>query len=153
MRKRYSLIAAATLTAATLAACAPKVVTAPITLAPPGIDWRDAAVFAVSMSDFEFNPAHPVFHAGQPVRLLLANIGSGEHDFSAPAFFAAATYRSGTTLPVEGKIALGEGEKTEIDLVPGAAGDYPLECTVFLHAMFGMTGQITVTKQSLASAP
>jgi uncharacterized cupredoxin-like copper-binding protein len=146
MRKIYSKIAAGTLAALTLAACSSKVVMPPITLAPPGIDWRNAPVFAVSMSEFDFTPAHPVFHAGQPLRLIIVNNGTGEHDFSAPSFFAALNYRSGTPLPTAGKIALNAGEKVELDVVPASAGEYPLECTIFLHSMFGMTGLITVTK-------
>jgi uncharacterized cupredoxin-like copper-binding protein len=146
MLKTDSFLAGA-LAALTLAACASDVQTpTPIVLAPSGVDWHDARVVAVSMSDFEFTPAHPVFRVGQPVRLVLVNDGSGHHNFSAPAFFAAATYRQGTALPVGGQIALSEGEKTELDLIPGTPGEYAVECTVFMHAMFGMTGAITVTK-------
>ncbi len=146
MPKTYSTLAVAAATLM-LAACASNVETPiTITMAPAGIDWHDARVVAVSMSDFEFTPPHPVFRVGQPVRLVLVNDGTGRHDFSAPAFFASATYRPETMLPVGGGIMLSEGEKTEVDLVPGTPGDYALECTVFMHAMFGMTGAITVTK-------
>lgn len=128
-----------------LSGCASKV-SIPITMAPAGIDWANAPVYAVSMTDFEFTPPHPIFRVGRPVRLVIVNNGTGHHDFAAPTFFSTATYRTGTALPVQGKIALAAGEKTEIDLVPGTPGEYALECTMFLHATFGMTGAITVTK-------
>lgn len=145
MRRPFSFAAAAALLGL-LAACASKPVPTPITAAPPGVDWRNARVLAVSMSDFEFTPPHPLFRLGQPVRLVIVNDGTGHHDFSAPAFFAAASYRTTGALPVEGKITLAEGEKTEVDLIPNTTGEYPLECKVFLHAMFGMTGAITVSQ-------
>jgi uncharacterized cupredoxin-like copper-binding protein len=144
MIKTYRL-RATVMVALTLGACASKVDT-PITLAPAGVDWREARVEAVSMEDFEFTPAHPVFKAGQPVRLVLVDAGTGHHNFSAPAFFASALYRPGSTLPTGGQITLGSGEKAEIDLIPQTPGDYAVECTIFLHAMMGMTGAITVTK-------
>jgi uncharacterized cupredoxin-like copper-binding protein len=83
--------------------------------------------------------------SGQPVKLVLANSGSGLHDFAAPAFFAASSFRQGGTAPAGGKIAVAKDKTAEIDLVPGTAGQYPLECTEFLHTMLGMTGTITVS--------
>jgi hypothetical protein len=70
---------------------------------------------------------------------------SGLHAFSAPSFFTAASFRQGTSLPAGGKIAVAKGASAEIDLVPGAPGQYPLECTEFLHGMLGMTGKIAVS--------
>jgi uncharacterized cupredoxin-like copper-binding protein len=113
--------------------------------APAGTDWATAPEFDVALTDFEFAPSHPTFKSGQPVKLVLTNSGSDTHDFSAPAFFAAASYRDGSALPADGRVVLDKGQKAEIDLIPGPAGDYPLECTEFLHALFGMTGKITVS--------
>jgi uncharacterized cupredoxin-like copper-binding protein len=144
MRKSCSLAAVAA-SFGFLAACAPKPLPTPIILAPTGIDWKNARVLAVSMTDYEFTPPHPVLRLGQPVRLVIVNTGGRHHEFSAPAFFASATYRASSALPVNGKITLAEGEKTEVDLIPKTPGEYPLECTVFMHASFGMTGAITVS--------
>jgi uncharacterized cupredoxin-like copper-binding protein len=131
---------------AILAGCAaPASPRATLGTAPAGIDWSATPATAVGLSDFDFTPSHVVFRAGQPVRLVLTNSGSGRHDFSAPAFFAAAAYRPGTTMPADGKIVVDKNQTAEVDLVPGAAGTYPLDCTEFLHTMFGMTGTITVT--------
>jgi len=145
MSQLRSSFAAAALVALALTGCK----TPPATIAIPpttaGIDWSNAPVFAIAMSDFEFTPPNPKFRRGQPVRLVVVNQGTGRHDFSAPGFFGSITARPGSALPVNGGVSLAAGEKAELDIVPGAAGQYPLECTVFLHAMFGMTGTISVT--------
>jgi uncharacterized cupredoxin-like copper-binding protein len=113
--------------------------------APATIDWTAAKTVTVKLTDFDFSPSQLTFQSGQPVKLVLANNGSGLHDFSAPAFFAASSFRQGGAVPAGGKIAVGQDKTAEIDLVPGAAGQYPLECTEFLHTMLGMTGTITVS--------
>ncbi len=129
-----------------LGACAQKPTALdPVRTAAPSIDWNAARPVPVKLTDFDFSPSQLSFQAGQPVRLLLSNSGSGLHDFSAPAFFAAASFRSGGTVPAGGKVAVAKDASAEIDLVPGAPGQYPLECTEFLHTMFGMTGTIAVS--------
>ena len=108
------------------------------------IDWAAARTVTVRLSDFDFAPSDLTFAAAQPVRLVLVNDGSGVHDFSAPAFFAAASLRPGSTAPAGGKVTVAKGQSAEIDLVPGAPAKYPLTCTEFLHDMLGMNGSITV---------
>jgi plastocyanin len=108
------------------------------------IDWASAKPVTVKLTDFDFTPSQLNIQAGQPVRLILANNGSDLHDFSAPAFFAAASFRQGGTVPAGGKVAVAQDKTVEVDLVPGA-GQYPLDCTEFLHTMLGMTGTIDVT--------
>jgi uncharacterized cupredoxin-like copper-binding protein len=112
------------------------------------IDWGAAKTVTVKMTDFDFTPSAVEFAAAQPVKLMLVNDGTDRHDFSAPAFFAAASLRQGSAAPAGGKVALDKGKSAELDLVPGAPGQYPLTCTEFLHEMFGMTGTITVTAAS-----
>ena len=85
------------------------------------------------------------------VKLVLVNDGTDRHDFSAPTFFAGASLRQGSTGPAGGKVSLAKGQSAEIDLVPGAPGQYPLTCTEFLHEMFGMTGTITVAAGTVAT--
>jgi uncharacterized cupredoxin-like copper-binding protein len=111
----------------------------------PEVDWERARPVTVRMTDFAFTPDHLSFVAGVPVRLTLVNGGSGTHDFSAPRFFATVAYRPGTAAAADGDVALKAGQTMELDLVPGQAGTYPLECTEFLHTIFGMTGMIEVT--------
>lgn len=143
VRRPALLLALATLA---VAGCASHhVPEAALQTAPAGIDWTTTPTVSVALTDFDFTPDHPTFTSGKPIRLVLANNGSDRHDFSAPAFFAAASYRAGSTLPADGKVVVKKDQKAEIDLVPGPAGNYPLECTEFLHALFGMTGTITVT--------
>ncbi len=110
----------------------------------PVPDWSNASVVTVTLSDFAFAPNHLRLPRAVPVRLVLINRGSGGHSFSAPAFFAAAVFKPGVASPAEGTISVGKGAEAEIDLVPERAGNYPLECTHFLHALFGMTGTIEV---------
>jgi uncharacterized cupredoxin-like copper-binding protein len=113
-------------------------------VAATSIDWGAAKTMTVKLTDFDFTPSDLNFEAAQPVKLMLVNDGSGVHDFSAPAFFAAASLRQGSTAPAGGKVSVAKGQSAEIDLVPGTAGKYPLTCTEFLHDMLGMTGTITV---------
>jgi uncharacterized cupredoxin-like copper-binding protein len=116
--------------------------------AAASIDWNAAKTVTVKMTDFDFTPSAVSFEAAQPVKLMLVNDGTDRHDFSAPAFFAGAALRQGSSGPAGGKISLAKGQSAEIDLVPSAPGAYPLTCTEFLHEMFGMTGTITVTAAS-----
>ncbi len=119
----------------------------PLRAADASVDWSHAKPVTVTLSDFEFTPDHLTLRAGQPVRLMLSNTGSGKHDFSAPGFFAASAFKMGGTPPLAGKVSLAGNQKAEIDLVPETPGQYPLDCTEFLHDMLGMTGQITVAAQ------
>jgi plastocyanin len=129
----------------TLAACASHP-SAPdrLTAAPDGIDWSTAPTVTVKMTDFDYAPSALTFAAGKPVKLVLVNAGSDLHDFSAPAFFASSALKTGSAGPAGGKVAVKKDQTAEIDLIPGAPGKYPLECTELLHAMLGMTGTITV---------
>lgn len=115
-----------------------------VRIAAASIDWSAARPVMVKLTDFAFTPAKLSLRAGQPVRLTLSNQGTDLHDFAAPEFFAAATFRKDGAVPHGGKVAVAKDQTAEIDLVPGAPGEYPLECTEFLHTMMGMSGTITV---------
>ena len=119
--------------------------------AAASIDWGAAKTMTVKLTDFDFTPSDLTVGAAQPVKLVLVNDGSGVHDFSSPAFFAAAALRQGSTTPAGGKVSVAKGQSAEIDLVPGAPGKYPLTCTEFLHDMLGMTGTITVATGTIAT--
>jgi plastocyanin len=131
----------------TLAACAshPSVPDR-LAAAPASTDWGMAQTVTVKLTDFDYTPSDLTFTAGKPVKVVLVNSGSDLHDFSAPAFFAGSALKPGSTGP--GKVAVAKNQTAEIDLVPGAPGKYPLECTELLHAMLGMTGTITVIDAS-----
>lgn len=124
-----------------LAALAALALAAP-SAAQPG--WAQAARITVSLSSFKFAPQTVRLRAGQPVILHLQNTGSGGHDFSAPAFFAAAQVRPEDARRLDrGAVDVGGHESVDIALVP-KAGTYPLHCTHTMHSMFGMKGSIVV---------
>lgn len=139
--------ATAALACLALAACAgPQ----PANMAGPApigaVDWSKAVVVEVELDDFHFRPDTLQLARGAPVTLVLRNVGTVEHNFVAPRFFAEAVIRQGEVRPgVEG-IAVRPGEKRKLRLTPTIAGSYGLECTRMLHAMLGMSGSITVTE-------
>lgn len=109
---------------------------------PP--DWTRAQRVEVKLSSFDFTPSTLRLRAGRPVILRLVNGASGGHDFTAPAFFAAAQVRPEDRGAVgKGSIDLRGGRRVDIALVP-KAGVYPLKCTHAFHKTFGMTGRIVV---------
>jgi uncharacterized cupredoxin-like copper-binding protein len=98
----------------------------------------------VELSNFDFTPKELHLRAGQPVVLVLANLASGGHDFSAPEFFAAARIEPADAALIDrGEIQVPAKSTRTIHLVP-AAGTYKLSCTHTMHAMFGMKGTIVV---------
>lgn len=98
----------------------------------------------VELSNFDFVPREIHLHAGQATTLVLANLASGGHDFSAPDFFAAARVEpADAALVVDGEVDVPAKQTRTIHLVP-AAGTYKLSCTHTMHAMFGMKGTIVV---------
>lgn len=113
-------------------------------------DWSKAQTVEVTLSDYAFTPGALTFEAGKPYRLLLRNQGSSTHTFTSLGFFqaiAAQKLVSATgedALPYIEKIEVPSGGSKELTFVPVRAGSYPLECSVFLHDAFGMTGDITI---------
>ena len=103
-----------------------------------------APVATVELSNFKFTPNTIQLHAGAPVVLHLANVGSGSHNFSAPEFFAAAKLDpQAAALVHDGKVEVHGHTAVDLPLVP-AAGQYALHCTHTLHSSFGMKGVISV---------
>jgi uncharacterized cupredoxin-like copper-binding protein len=105
---------------------------------------ESAGIVTVVLTDFAFTPDHIALRAGVPVRLRLVNNSNGGHDFSAPAFFAASNIAPGSTAPAGGAIEVGSHQTVEIAVTPRVPGTYPVECTHFLHSLFGMTATIEV---------
>jgi uncharacterized cupredoxin-like copper-binding protein len=96
------------------------------------------------LSSFDFTPSTLHLKAGRPVVLHLVNSGSGGHDFTAPAFFAAARIRpQDRAFAGKGSIDLRGGQSVDVALVP-KAGTYPLKCSHAFHKTFGMSGRIVV---------
>lgn len=104
----------------------------------------DPVVTPVDLSNFSFAPAALQLRAGVPTLLRLSNSSGGGHNFTAPAFFAAARIDPRSAALVrKGRVEVPRKSTVEVLLTP-AAGSYPLRCTHTLHATFGMKGSITV---------
>jgi plastocyanin len=99
---------------------------------------------AVVLTNFSFSPDHITLRVGVPIRLRLVNQSTGGHDFSAPGFFASSSFPPGSKAPPGGKIEVDTQQAAEIALTPLMPGTYPVECTHFLHSLFGMTATIEV---------
>lgn len=103
-----------------------------------------ADTLTIRLTSFRFQPEHVRLRAGRPARLRLINDSDGRHDFSAPAFFRASSYPPGSSAPVAGKVDVPAHAAAEVLVVPERPGTFPVECTHFLHSLFGMTGVIDV---------
>ena len=102
------------------------------------------SVTAIDLSNFKFMPSQLQLPAGVPVTLRLKNEASGGHNFSAPAFFAAARIEPASAGSIRnGTIEVPSHSTVQVTVTP-AAGQYPLRCSHFLHASFGMKGTIFV---------
>lgn len=150
---------AGTLALAVLAGCAPGdavldqagagyVRQAPERMA--AVDWARAETVTVTMTEFAFSPAGLVFRKGVPYRLRLVNAGARDHTFVSEGFFKAiraaklVSAEDVIDTPYLRTVAVPAGAEREIHFVPVRAGAYPLECSVFLHAAFGMEGEIAI---------
>jgi uncharacterized cupredoxin-like copper-binding protein len=100
----------------------------------------------IALTSYAFTPSTITLKAGTTYRLHLTNDSGKSHDFTAAAFFAAATVapedkdkvEEGSEIEVEG------GQAVDITLTPNRAGTYPLTCSEFMHTMLGMKGTIVV---------
>ena len=104
----------------------------------------DQNIVQVTMTNFSFAPATLQLQAGIPTVLRLRNDSGGGHNFTAPAFFAAAQVAPASVgLIQNGHVEVKSHSSVDIALVP-AAGQFPLKCTHAFHSSFGMKGNITV---------
>ena len=113
--------------------------------APAPIDWSKSTTVTVSLSDFAFDPGHLVLQHGVPVRLHFANTSKSGHDFHAPAFFKAVTIApEDQSLVKDGAVDVAAGTSVDLRIVPQTAGKYEVDCSHFMHAMMGMTGDAEI---------
>lgn len=115
--------------------------------------WLGAAVTAsraaspetivVHLSNFAITPETLHLQSGRMVLLHIVNDSGGGHDLSAPALFSSGTFPGGSP-PAKGRIEVRSEETRDVLFVPGAPGTYKMECTHFLHSLFGMTGRVVV---------
>jgi plastocyanin len=115
----------------------------PIAAWSQSIGSSGIATITIRLSNFSFAPDQIRLRAGTPVRLQLVNESSGGHSFSSPGFFAASKFPTGNAPPA-GVVEVPARGSSELTVVPMTPGTYRVECTHFLHALFGMTGGIVV---------
>jgi uncharacterized cupredoxin-like copper-binding protein len=110
---------------------------------PATVDWSHAQPINVLMVENSFIPERLTFRHGMPYQLHLENHGKELHEFTAPAFLAAAIVRDPRMLSNGGQeIVLQPGTSVDVDLVPLKPGTYNLTCAD--HDWDGMTGEIIV---------
>ena len=108
-------------------------------------DWTTAQSVPVTMADFSFAPNTLTFHANKPYVLHLTNTSGHGHSFDAPEFFAAVTVAPEDRSKIDkGDVEVEGGQSVDVKIVPKASGSYKFHCSHFLHASFGMTGQVVV---------
>lgn len=113
-------------------------------------DWSKAETVTVELSEFQFEPASLVFQQSVPYRLVLRNVGERTHTFISDGFFKTiaaqrlASKDDERVNPYLKGIEIAPGAEKNLYFVPVGEGTYPVECSVFLHATFGMEGQITI---------
>jgi uncharacterized cupredoxin-like copper-binding protein len=142
-----SLLARSTrlfLAATAISACA-------FALAARSVEADETDVFSrstplsITLTSYEFAPAHIDLQRGKAYRLHLVNTSGKGHDFSAPGLFASSTIASADRTKIDhGAVEVDGGSSADVSLIPLTPGDYPVRCTHFLHAAFGMHASITV---------
>jgi len=106
---------------------------------------QTATPISITLSTYAFTPSTLTLKAGTTYHMLFVNSGSKDHNFSAPAFFAAVAVAPEDRAKVEkGQVALEGGQSLDITITPDHPGTFPVECTHFMHKMMGMHGSIVV---------
>ena len=114
------------------------------------IDWTQAEIVTVELSEFQFKPTKLRFQNGVGYRLMLRNTGDRRHTFVTEKFFtaiAAEQLIAGGDMIANPYLQLIEvlpRSEKELRFVPVRKGTYDLECSVLLHALFGMEGEIVI---------
>ena len=99
----------------------------------------------VRLSNFRFTPNVIRLTHGQVYVLRFANDAGGGHDFFAKEFFAAASLDTRTRkIVAKGGVEITGDGTVEMRLIAPGPGRYKVKCTHFLHAGFGMKGEIVV---------
>ncbi len=113
-------------------------------------DWSETEKVTLELSEFRFEPTTLDFREGVPTRLTLRNVGNRTHTFVSEGFFKAVAAQKLVSAggevgnPYLETIEVRSGEEKQLYFVPVAKGSYPLECSILLHDVLGMKGQITV---------
>ena len=102
-------------------------------------------VIDVRLSNFRFTPNVIRLTHGHAYILRFANDAGGGHNFFAKEFFIAAALDARTRKNVaKGGVEIPGDGAIEVRLTAPGPGRYKVKCTHFLHAGFGMKGEIVV---------
>lgn len=108
-------------------------------------DWSKSKMTTVTMSNFAFDPDKLVFERGVPYKLHFVNSSANRHNFRSPQFFQAVTVDPDDAAVVEdGSVEVDGGKSVDVRILPNSAGKYAIDCSHFLHAMFGMTASVVI---------
>jgi uncharacterized cupredoxin-like copper-binding protein len=109
-------------------------------------DTGDAATdWAISMVEFEFDPAEPTVPAGEEITLVLENAGSVEHNW----VLLAADVRLEDEADLTDDMVLFEqavdpGQSVTTTFTAAGRGIYQVICSIPGHFTAGMEGRLTV---------
>lgn len=100
----------------------------------------------IHLSNFHFTPETIHLQHGEPYTLVIVNDTRGSHDFTARAFFAAATMDTPNRAKLSGQgVSLSGKQSVTLQLTAPAPGTYNVKCTHFMHSAMGMKGRILVS--------
>lgn len=116
-----------------------------VVLSAPALAQPAPERVEIDMSSFKYMPSTVALRHGQAYMLHFVNHSSGGHDFTAPAFFAAAQVSAADRGTVgNGAVKLGGHQVADVHLIAPAAGRYSVHCGHFMHSTLGMKGTIVV---------
>ena len=114
-------------------------------LAVPAATAQAPAIVNVQLANYKFTPKAIVLDHGRSYVLRLHNASGGGHDFTWPAFFAAASIAPSDRRWIQGgEVEVPPGQVREIRLTAPGAGSYKVKCTHSFHKFLGMSGMIVV---------
>lgn len=114
------------------------------------MDWDQAQIVEVQLSEHNYSPSDLVFERNKPYILRLNNIGAVSHDMVGGSFFGGiaikmAQNRGGRIVtPVLSSIYVKPKQQMELWFVPVRAGSYSFFCSLDGHRMGGMEGEVII---------
>lgn len=107
--------------------------------------WSHTALVPITMTSYQFAPTHFELQRGKTYRLHLVNASGKGHNFSAPGLFASSTIAPQDRAKIsDGAVEVDSGSSVDVAFIPLTPGDYPINCTHFLHTMLGMRATVSV---------
>ncbi len=113
-------------------------------------DWSNAEKVIVTLTNYSFTPEDLVLQGGKPYRLRLENKSADTHDFTSESFFKSVAVQQLSspgrkiTSPYLKTVEVAPGKVRDLNFVAVKPGKFDLECSVGLHALFGMEGKIII---------